>query len=134
MCRITCSGGTDLRCSDPQSSRTCHSKWDAPSLPLLLSLPLTSLHLSRLSQAGARALSVLLSNLGEDSLLEDVGFDIVWLDDPLCEKIVEAGKRIRSLKLGTRGTKLSDRGIVKIVEGCENLEVFVLEEVQGTSQ
>jgi hypothetical protein len=92
------------------------------------------LHLSRLSQAGARALSVLLSNIGEDSLLEDVGFDIVWLDDPLCEKIVEAGRRIRTLKLGTRGTKLSDRGIVTIVEGCENLEELILEEVQGTSQ
>ena len=92
------------------------------------------MHLSRLSQAGARALSVLLSNIGEDSLLEDVGFDIVWLDDPLCEKIVEAGRRIHTLKLGTRGTKLSDRGIVTIVEGCENLEELILEEVQGTSQ
>jgi hypothetical protein len=89
------------------------------------------LHLSRLSQAGARALSALLSNIGEDSLLEVVSVDIVWLDDPLCDKIVEAGRRIRTLKLGTRGTKLSDRGIVKIAEGCENLEEFILEEVQG---
>lgn len=78
-------------------------------------------------------MSALLSNIGEDSLLEDIAFDIVWLDDPLCEKIVEAGRRIRKLKLGTRGTKLSDRGIVKIAEGCENMEDFVLEEVQGTS-
>lgn len=109
------------------------SKWDAPSLPLLSTLPLTSLHLSRLSQAGARALSSLLSNIaGEYSLLEDVSFDIVWLDDSLCKKLVEAGRRIRTLKLGTRGTKLSDRGIVLIAEGCENLEEFTLEEVQGT--
>jgi hypothetical protein len=74
-----------------------------------------------------------LSNISEDSLLEDVGFDIVWLDDPLCEKIVEAGRRIRTLKLGTRGTKLSDRGIIMIAEGCENLEDLILEAVQGRS-
>lgn len=100
---------------------------------MLSASPLTSLHLSRLSQAGARALSSLLSSIGgEYSLLEDVSFDIVWLDDALCEKLVEAGRRIRTLKLGTRGTKLSDRGIVLIAEGCENLEDFILEEVQGT--
>jgi hypothetical protein len=65
--------------------------------------------------------------------LEDVGVDFVWLDDPLCEKIVEAGRRIRKLKLGTSGTKLSDKGIVAIMEGCDALEELVLEDVQGVT-
>ncbi|KAJ7907256.1 hypothetical protein B0H13DRAFT_2332540 [Mycena leptocephala] len=107
-------------------------KWDAPSLPLLSSLPdLTSLHLRRLSRAGARAFAALLENLGEASLLESLTIDFVWLDDPLCEKIVDAGRKIQKLSLTTSGTKLSDNGIVAILEGCDALEEFVLDEVQG---
>ncbi|KAJ7251758.1 hypothetical protein B0H12DRAFT_1234037 [Mycena haematopus] len=88
--------------------------WDAPSLPLLSGLQgLTSLRLCRLSQAGARAFAALLENLSDESLLESLAIDFVWLDDPLCEKI------------------LSDKGIVTILEGCDALEEFVLDEVQG---
>ncbi|KAF7362040.1 hypothetical protein MVEN_00549400 [Mycena venus] len=115
------------------SSQRCSlAKWDAPSLPLLSGLPsLTSLCLCRLSQAGARAFATLLENLGDDSLLESLNIDFVWLDDPLCEKIVDAGRKIQKLSLTTSGTKLSDKGIVVILEGCDALEEFVLDEVQG---
>ncbi|KAF8170186.1 hypothetical protein K438DRAFT_1854178 [Mycena galopus ATCC 62051] len=107
------------------------AKWDAPSLPLLSGLPgLTSLHLCRLSQAGARAFAALLESLGDESLLESLDIDFVWLDDPLCEKIVVAGRKIQKLRLSTSGTKLSDKGIVAILEGCE-LEEFTLDEVEG---
>lgn len=108
-----------------------HPKWNAPSLPLLSSLPLTSLHISRLSHSGARALSALLANMGEESLLDDFAIDIVWLDEALCNNIVKAGRRLRTISLGTRGTKLDDRGVVSIIAGCENLEEFVFDEVQG---
>jgi hypothetical protein len=63
--------------------------------------------------------------------LEDVKIDFVWLDDGLCERLVEAGRRIRRLQIGTGGTKLSDRGIVAILEGCDALEEFGLREAQG---
>jgi hypothetical protein len=106
-------------------------KWNALSLPLLSNLPITVLVLNRLSQSGARALSALLSTTNEYSFLEDVSIDFVWLDDALCERIVEAGRRLRRLKIGTTGTKLTDRGICAIVEGCDALEDLTLEEVQG---
>ncbi|KII92863.1 hypothetical protein PLICRDRAFT_37659 [Plicaturopsis crispa FD-325 SS-3] len=117
--------------STPQSRRSLLPKWDAPSLPLLSTLPLTSLRLSSLSQAGARALMNLFSSLGEYSTLEDVSVDFVWLDDTLCEAIVEANRRLRTLRLGTSGTKLTDRGITALVEGCGALQCFTLQEVQG---
>ncbi|KAJ7129831.1 hypothetical protein C8R43DRAFT_1026004 [Mycena crocata] len=113
------------------SSRCSLAKWDAPSLPLLSSVSLTSLRLCRLSQAGARAFSAYLDHIGNESLLECLGIDFVWLDDSLCEKIVDAGRKIQKLTLTTSGTKLSDKGIVSILEGCEALEEFVLDEVQG---
>lgn len=114
-----------------QHPRPGLAKWDAPSLSLLSTISLTSLHLSRLSQSGARALSALLSSIGEYSTLEDLSLDFVWLDDSLCERIVEAGRRVRKLKISTSGTKLSDKGLVAIAEGCDALEDLVLEEVQG---
>lgn len=110
----------------------CHvAKWDAPSLPLLNGLSITSLCLYRLSQSGTRALSTLLSTLGEDSVLETLVIDFVWLDDQVCEAVGKAGRKLRSLVIGTSGTKLSDKGIVTIVESCDALEELVLDEVQG---
>lgn len=119
--------------ADPHSStRARLAKWDALSLPLLASLPLISLRLSRLSQSGTRALSQLFDNLGEYSTLEDVSVNFIWLDDPLCEKLADAGRRIRRLTLGTSGTKLTDKGIVNILEKCDALEELVLDQVQGS--
>ena len=106
-------------------------KWDCPSLPLLSSQPLTSLRLSRLSQAGARSLSDLLANMGEYSTLEELSIDFVWLDDHLCEKIVEAGGKLRKLRMGTSGTKLTDKGMIALIEGCDALVELTLDEVQG---
>lgn len=113
------------------SARSNVAKWNALSLPLLMYLPITTLHLSGLSQSGARALSALLSNLGQGSMLEELNINFVWLDDSLCEKIAEAGWKLRRLRLSTSGTKLSDKGLVSILEECETLEELALVEVQG---
>ncbi|KAJ7782966.1 hypothetical protein B0H16DRAFT_1494891, partial [Mycena metata] len=113
------------------ASRCNLAKWDAPSLPLLSGVSLTSLRLCRLSQSGARAFSALLDSIGDESVLECLNIDFVWLDDSLCEKIVAAGRKIQKLSLTTSGTKLSDKGIVAILEGCDTLEELVLDEVQG---
>jgi hypothetical protein len=115
------------------TTRIGTSKWSSPSLPLLAPLPLTSLRLRHLSQLGSRALCTLLSNMSEYSSLDDVSIDLVFLDDQLCERIVEAGRRIKRLIIGTSGTKLTDKGICTLLEGCDALEEFVLEEVQGNS-
>ncbi|KAJ6607772.1 hypothetical protein B0H10DRAFT_2070377 [Mycena sp. CBHHK59/15] len=115
----------------PSPPRCSPAKWDAPSVPLLSSISLTSLRLCRLSQAGARSFSALLSNLGDESSLENLNIDFVWLDDPLCAKVVEAGRKMRRLTITTSGTKLTDKGVVAILEGCDALEELVLDEVQG---
>ncbi|KAE9401596.1 hypothetical protein BT96DRAFT_598528 [Gymnopus androsaceus JB14] len=109
------------------------SRWDAPSLPLLKSLPLTALSLKHLSQTGTRALTRLLSNMREDGVLvlEDLDLDLLWLDEPVCLAIAEAGTKIGRLCLRTNGTKLNDKGLTSIIEKCENLENLVLDQVQG---
>ncbi|KAK7057386.1 hypothetical protein R3P38DRAFT_2840650 [Favolaschia claudopus] len=115
-----------------QPQRCNLAKWDAPSLPLLSCLAgLTSLRLCRLTQAGARAFATFLEKLGDESMLESLNIDFLWLDDQLCNKIVSAGRKIQKLCLSTSGTKLSDKGIVTILEGCELLEELVLDEVEG---
>ena len=109
-------------------------RWDAPSLGHLASLNnLTSLSVTRLSQAGARAIGTLFDKMGDgdSSALEDVSLDFLWLDDALCEALVKAGRRLRRLRLSTAGTKLSDRGVLAIIEGCDALEELWLDEVQG---
>ncbi|KIJ39433.1 hypothetical protein M422DRAFT_32688 [Sphaerobolus stellatus SS14] len=112
-------------------SRSLAPKWEGPSLPLLAGLPLTRLHIARLSLQGSRALIHLFTQLGEESLLEEVGLDFVWLDDKLCQKLVEAGRKLRRINIGTCGTKLTDVGLVAIFEGCDSLEEFGLVEAQG---
>lgn len=116
---------------DEPSARQGLPRWDAPSLIHLTSLPLTRLVLHRLSQAGARALSALFEKLGEDSTLEEAWLDFVWLDDSLCEKLSVAGRRLKRLRLGTLGTKLTDKGLLSILEGCDALEDLSLHEVEG---
>ncbi|KAG7446404.1 uncharacterized protein BT62DRAFT_1005681 [Guyanagaster necrorhizus] len=106
-------------------------KWDAPSLPLLADLPITTLRLSWLSQTGTRTFTSLLQDLGEHSTLEDLSVDFVWLDDPLCEAIAANGRKLRRLRLSTSGTKLTDKGIIAILEGCDALEDLLLDQIQG---
>ncbi|TDL25977.1 hypothetical protein BD410DRAFT_783979 [Rickenella mellea] len=106
-------------------------KWDGFSLPLLATLPITVLHLSCLSQCGSRALCNLLTRLDEYSTLEDVKFDFVWLDDSLAAELANAGRRLRTLVIGTQGTKLTDKGLSALLEGCDSLESLSLVDVEG---
>lgn len=71
--------------------------------------------------------------MGEFSNLEDVWLDFLWLDDTLCDALASAGRRLKRLRLGTSGTKLTDKGVLSIMERCDSLEEFSLLEVQGTS-
>jgi hypothetical protein len=64
--------------------------------------------------------------------LEVLAIDFVWLDDSLCQAIVDAGHKLRKLKVCTNGTKLTDHGLCLILEGCNVLEEIVLDDVQGT--
>ncbi|TRM69688.1 hypothetical protein BD626DRAFT_563424 [Schizophyllum amplum] len=103
------------------------AKWDAPSLPCLAGL--SSLEITRpLSQLGAHSLSTLLSSLA--SSLETLSLDFVWLDDSICEDIA-ALSRLRKLRLSTGGTKLTDQGIVTLMEGCDALQELILDDVEG---
>ncbi|CAE6440152.1 unnamed protein product [Rhizoctonia solani] len=97
-------------------------KWDALSLAVLP--PLAYLHLARLSQAGASALA------SHPPDVQHLELDFVWLDDWVCERLARI-PRVKRITLGTGGTKLTDRGVGALVEGCEALEVLELVEVQG---
>ncbi|KIY74268.1 hypothetical protein CYLTODRAFT_416116 [Cylindrobasidium torrendii FP15055 ss-10] len=114
----------------PSSPHT-RQKWDAPSLPMLEALPITTLRLSALSQVGARALVRLLDNPGEACGLDQLTLDFVWLDDALCRALAEKMGRLRRLTLSTSGTKLTDEGLEAILSQCDSLEHLCLDEVQG---
>ncbi|KAF9507087.1 hypothetical protein BS47DRAFT_1489049 [Hydnum rufescens UP504] len=117
--------------SHTSPARLVLPRWDAPSLPHLSALPLSSLRINRLSQQGARSLSVLFAKISEYSNLEDISLDFLWLDDQLCDSLVLAGRKLKRLQLATSGTKLTDRGIITILEGCDALEELSLADVQG---
>ncbi|KIK67003.1 hypothetical protein GYMLUDRAFT_37033 [Collybiopsis luxurians FD-317 M1] len=113
------------------SRRIALIKWDASSLPLLSSLPITTISLSGLSQAGTRALVWMLRSLGQDSVLENLTIDLMWFDESLCEAIAASGRKIRRLHLSSNGTKLNDNGLISILESCDGIEELVLDEIQG---
>jgi hypothetical protein len=81
------------------------------------------LTLSRLSQAGASALAA------NPPDARSLALDFVWLDDFVCERLGRAS--LKKLVLGTGGTKLTDRGVGALMDGCEALEELELVEVQG---
>lgn len=114
----------------PAHSRFVPPRWDGPSLPMLITLPVRALHLHSLSQAGARALGTLLSKLGDNSSIEELSLDFLWLDDALCDRIVQASKKLQRLCLSTSGTKLTDRGVLAVLE-IDSLEELKLQEVEG---
>lgn len=120
----------DKTCGLSPLNRSHIVKWDAASLRLLSSLPLTQLYITRLSLPGSQALISLFEQLGEESLLEDVNLNLIWFED-VCEQLVKAGRRIKKLHLGTSGTKLTDKDIITVLEGCESLEEFALVEAEG---
>ncbi|KAL1743140.1 hypothetical protein HDZ31DRAFT_41652 [Schizophyllum fasciatum] len=115
--------------SHPQMPPARHllAKWDALSLPCLAGL--SSLEISRpLSQSGAHSLSTLLCSLAPT--LESLSLDFVWLDDSICEDIA-ALTRLQKLRLSTGGTKLTDCGVITLMEGCDALQEFTLDDVEG---
>ncbi|KIY50175.1 hypothetical protein FISHEDRAFT_71789 [Fistulina hepatica ATCC 64428] len=126
-----CSALTTFSCNIPyhrllDTRSLC--KWGALSLPLIPTT-VTRIDLCRpLSQMGAQAFSALLSIL--TTTLEELRVDFVWLDDEFCEKIAGL-QHLRRLVLSTTGTKLTDRGMVTLMQGCDALEELTLDDVQG---
>jgi hypothetical protein len=117
----------------PAKSRQIQSmaRWDALSLPMLSTLGLTSLRVSRLSHSGARSLANLLSLVNEETLLENVLVDTNWLDEHICHLLGNACRRAKRLEVGSDGTRFSDNCIVTLLSLCGNLEKFTLRDIQG---
>lgn len=111
--------------------KTGQTRWDGPSLPLLSSLGLTTLRLSRLSHVGARSLANLLSLLEEDSLLENVSIDTNWLDENICRLLGAVSRKAKRLHFASDGTRLTDSCIMTLIPLCESLEEFSLGDIQG---
>ncbi|KAF8342261.1 uncharacterized protein EI90DRAFT_3116181 [Cantharellus anzutake] len=106
-------------------------RWDGPSLSYLSALQLTRLHVGRLTQIGAKNLLAFFTNTVDFSPLEEVQLNFLWLDDTICEALGQSARKLRRLRLGTNGTKLTDRGVLAILESCDTLEELELSEVQG---
>ena len=105
-------------------------RWDSPSLS---SLPgtLTSLSLSSLSHAGIHELSNSLSSFFALERLELS--KTVFVDDSLLQEIAQAlSKTLKWFKIAEMGgTKLSDVGLSSLFEGCQELEEFELDCIEG---
>ncbi|KAG9056727.1 peroxin [Serendipita sp. 407] len=106
-------------------------RWNGLSLPLLSSLNLKSIRVSRLSQSGVHSFVRLLSMLETDSQLEEVCIDTNWLDESLCQQIGSACSKLRRIEIGSDGSRFSDKSLVTLLPLCEHLEAFTLREVQG---
>src|SRR5258708_2325240 len=108
-------------------------RWDSPSLPHLSTLQLARISISRLTQVVAKNLLSCISKTAGFSHLEALQLDFLWLDHTLCEALSQRARKLKRLKFGTIGTKLTDRGILAVLENCDALEEFELCEVQGSS-
>jgi hypothetical protein len=107
------------------------ARWDALSLPMLSTLGLTSLRVSRLSHIGARSLANLLSLVDEETLLETVLVDTNWLDEHVCHLLGSACRRAKRLEVGSDGTRFSDNCMITLLSLCAHLERFTLGDIQG---
>lgn len=106
-------------------------RWNGLSLPMLATLNLTTLRVSRLSHMGAKSFANLLYLLGDDSMLEDLVIDTNWLDETLCRTLGIACRRTKKLEVGSDGTRLNDKCLQALLPLCENLEDFTLGDIQG---
>ncbi|CAG7850512.1 SubName: Full=Uncharacterized protein {ECO:0000313/EMBL:CCA67586.1} [Serendipita indica DSM 11827] len=120
----------------PVTSRVANQnavpRWDALSLPLLASQhALSTLKVSRLSHAGAQSLAQFMSELDEESMLEEVSIDTNWMDEALCELLGRACSKARRLEIGSDGIRFNDKCLLTLLPLCENLTEFTLGNVQG---
>ncbi|CDZ98295.1 hypothetical protein [Phaffia rhodozyma] len=117
----------------PASTLTQHQPNSIPrfNLPHPIPSQLETLELSRLSVVGTKNLSLHLTTLPRDASLEKISIESALMDDQLCELITKAGRGVKNVWLRTSGTKLTDKGILAILEDCPSLESFCLSEVQG---
>lgn len=107
-------------------------RYDAPSL-YLISNSLTNLSISNLSHEGALTLSK--SFLEEFQSLESLELiKTVYVDDSFMEGLARGSKKLQRLRIvDMGGTKLTDKGMAKVVEELVELEEIVLDSVEGES-
>ncbi|KAG8936784.1 hypothetical protein FRC02_011363 [Tulasnella sp. 418] len=111
------SGTSESTQPSSDNDKTAPTSETVSSNPSITQICLTSLTLTRLTQLGARSLSLYLqkitpyesSHFNTSTLhaLEDVTFDIVWFDDALCERIKHAPSPPPSPPLPTPSNPLS---------------------------
>ncbi|KAM0790794.1 hypothetical protein ACM66B_004642 [Microbotryomycetes sp. NB124-2] len=108
---------------------TSQLRWDAGSLSSL-PVSLTTLELSGLTSAGIRSLETALTALRNLEYLDI--HHTPFVDDALLEETGASAHKLRHLRVGDmQGTKLTDDGIVKLLQASESLEKFELDCVEG---
>lgn len=100
-------------------------RWDAFMLFTLNNLE--TLYISGLSSDGIRELQKFLS---QSSRLAVLTIDSQFVDDILLHQIAGL-KRLKQLLIKTSGTKMTEKGVMAILEDCDLLQSLTLTEVEG---
>ncbi|CAH7687677.1 expressed protein, partial [Phakopsora pachyrhizi] len=106
-------------------------RWDPDSIDALPPT-LTQLSISSLSSNGAKAFSNALEALTWPSLTRMKISKTLFFDDDLISSIVIGCKKLRYLSVESMaGTKLTDRGVLELFNGLDNLQEIELIDVDG---
>ncbi|PWN93098.1 hypothetical protein FA10DRAFT_290249 [Acaromyces ingoldii] len=102
-----------------------HLRWEAPRLSSLHCLRVLSL--SKLSSDGVNQLHMVLQFA---PMLEKMTIESLFIDDALLAHVGKL-RYLTNLTLRSSGTKISDKGILSLLEGCASLRSLMLTEVEG---
>ncbi|PWN48779.1 hypothetical protein IE53DRAFT_177932 [Violaceomyces palustris] len=102
------------------------SRWDCFGIHTLPCL--RELSLSHLSREGVKNLTAALPYLPH---IEFLTLDFQFVDDTLLSGVSESCKKVANLTIRTSGTKMTDKGILAIFQGCNDLRSLTLSEVEG---
>jgi hypothetical protein len=103
-------------------------RWDATDISRL-PLSLRSLSVSHVSLEGSRALASAFSSL--PNLESLVISESMFVDDAFMKSLGDA-KRLKKLRISSmHGTKLTEKGLGELFEGCTGLEELTLDNVEG---
>lgn len=103
-------------------------RWDANDISRL-PISLRSLSVSHVSLEGSRALASAFSSL--PNLESLVVSECVFVDDAFMTSLGDA-RRLKKLRISSmHGTKLTEKGLGELFEGCTGLEELTLDSVEG---
>ena len=91
---------------------------------------ITTLYVSDLSLDAAKSLTAALEQL---EMLESVSFDFKFIEDSLLFRLAECcgPKRLKEVNLKSKGTKLSDKGVLALMHGCPKLRRLELSKMES---